>query len=48
MKTRGTTCELGWEGNGQIPVGHLGALDTVVTLAAGWFVTYLTAKEWSP
>ncbi len=32
--------------------GHLfeepGALDLVVTLAAGWFVTYLTAKEWSP
>ena len=32
--------------------GHLfeepGALDMVVTLAAGWFATYLTAKEWSP
>jgi putative phosphoribosyl transferase len=32
--------------------GHLfeepGALDAVVTLAAGWFVTYLTSKEWTP
>jgi putative phosphoribosyl transferase len=32
--------------------GHLfeepGALDMVVTLAAGWFVTYLPEKEWSP
>jgi len=32
--------------------GHLfeepGALDQVVTLAAGWFATYLTTKEWKP
>jgi len=32
--------------------GHLfeepGALDMVVTLAAGWFATYLTPKEWRP
>lgn len=25
-----------------------GALDQVVTLSAGWFATYLTAKDWTP